>query len=183
MKNANATIPRRAFLSGAASLLGATALGGVAGARGQAAGPIASGLAAYFWNGRNFVPVSEATEQPTAQPTVQVRMYELTGSSPAVAIDALLPGGTFHAYVGSPQGSGQASFTAPYSRSGVSISTSQGQSSQSFSLAANGAMGFYLLVGPHQKVGSLLLLEGAHPTVIDSSGAPLGNPTILLQFM
>jgi hypothetical protein len=181
-------LPRRSFLTGAASVLGAASVG-LAPRVSQAAErpsvtPSDGVLSAYFWDGSRFVSVAEAASMPEDADRIRVGIFEIGHSDAHRTVDALLPGGMFHAYCSGPNGIGRASFDAPECPSeGMAFIVSDAGVSHEFKLASRGTVSQYLILDSRTDVRSLFLVDGARPAVHDVRGAPTASPGVLIRLV
>jgi hypothetical protein len=187
-QNSN-TLPRRSFLTGIASVVGATALSPtIATARGRATDADASsvGHQLHFWDGQRFV-TDNSHLQPVGE-AVRVQIERIGHFASYSAIDVQLPGGLFHAFSGHENGVSKARFSthvAPLAPLALLVRSGETTTRFDLPLSLTGGLalrhGTYLLTEDSQAVGDLHLHRDTATPVTNAQGHPTHLPYTLID--
>lgn len=160
-KTEKGTINRRAFLTGAAGLVGASALGMPSAAVAAAAQTVSRGAAAptlLYWDGVEFMSPSNLRTNDPSLDSVQITLSgHGTGSIRSIDLRPKLATGeqaVFYAWTAPPNGVALTQCVMPVDKmSGLQLGIGLGPKSLPLSLGATGA-------GPKLRVGTYVLALG-----------------------
>ncbi len=188
-------LPRRSFLTGAASLIGVATVGiapqfaeGAIGGHHAIKSSESHAFSMYFWDGAQFVAATSAKGTTPKADTVRVELSELGARESGRSVDVRLPGGPFHAFTSGPHGAGRAAFNAPAtSLSGLGFTVTANGTSTSFDLVNSVLGGIPILVGEYLIVGSgvdistVHLGQGSESPLLHHDGSPTQAWSVLIR--